>query len=163
MEKISITTKGKFVIPFMILLCFNSIAQETNSINQNSIFPLGEKAPADRFTGAVWIHPMVSPADQLDCIIANVTFEPGARTNWHIHPGGQVLLVTDGVGFYQEKGKAGHLIHKGDVIKCSPGVEHWHGAVPDSGLTHIAIVTKSDQGDTKWLEKVSDEQYRSFK
>ncbi|MGE8527218.1 cupin domain-containing protein [Chryseobacterium rhizosphaerae] len=64
--------------------------------------------------------------------MGNVTFEPGARTKWHLHPGGQIILVTGGVGFYQEKGQPKKILHKGDVIKCSPHVEHWHGTSKDS-------------------------------
>ncbi|ALR30373.1 hypothetical protein ATE47_07485 [Chryseobacterium sp. IHB B 17019] len=64
--------------------------------------------------------------------MGNVTFEPGARTKWHLHPGGQIILVTGGVGYYQEKGQPKKILHKGDVIKCPPHVEHWHGASKDS-------------------------------
>jgi quercetin dioxygenase-like cupin family protein len=151
-------------IILFIFLDLVTVAQDKNTIeNQESIFGIGDKAPAERFSGSVWIKPMVAPADQLDCIIANVTFEAGARTNWHIHPGGQVLLVTDGEGYYQEKGKSIQHIHKGDVIKCTPGVEHWHGATTGSKMVHVAIVTQSPKGDTKWLEKVTDEEYAKGK
>ena len=65
--------------------------------------------------------------------VGNVTFEPGARTNWHYHPGGQILLATDGVGYYQEKGSPKRFFRKGDVIKCPPNITHWHGAGPETG------------------------------
>ncbi len=90
--------------------------------------------------------------------IGNVMFEPGARTNWHKHPGGQILLVTDGEGYYQEKGKPAQLIKKGDVVRIPPDTEHWHGAAPSS-LTHIAISPKTDKGSVVWLQPVTDEEY----
>jgi quercetin dioxygenase-like cupin family protein len=91
--------------------------------------------------------------------IGNVTFEPKARTNWHKHPGGQILLVTEGGGYYQEKGKPALRIQKGDVVKIPPGTEHWHGASPDSGLTHIAISLNTDKGEAVWLKPVTNEEY----
>ena len=75
------------------------------SENQNSIFPKGERAPADYFTGTVWVQLLVPNDPTLNCQIGNVVFEPGARNYWHKHPGGQILLVTDGIGYYQEKSK----------------------------------------------------------
>ena len=98
------------------------------SENQNAIFPKGEKAPADYFTGTVWVKMLVPNDGAFNCQIGNVIFEPGARNNWHTHPGGQILIATDGTGYYQEKGKPIQLLHKGDVVKILPGVVHWHGA-----------------------------------
>jgi quercetin dioxygenase-like cupin family protein len=89
-------------------------------------------------------------------------FEPGARNNWHTHPGGQILLITDGLGYYQEKSKPIQLLHKGDVVNILPDVEHWHGATPDSPLTHIAINTNTQKGLVVWLQRVTDEEYKSF-
>ena len=91
--------------------------------------------------------------------IGNVTFEPKARTNWHKHLAGQILLVTEGMGYYQEKGKPAQLIQKGDVVRIPPDTEHWHGAAPDSGLTHIAINPNTDKGSVVWLKPVTDEEY----
>ena len=133
------------------------------SEDQNIIFPKGEKAPSDYFTGSVWIKMLVPNDPALNCQIANVVFEPGARNNWHIHPGGQLLMVTDGIGYYQEKGKPIQLIKKGDVINIPPGVEHWHGASHDTGMTHIAINPNMQKGIAVWLERVTDEEYNSFK
>ena len=133
------------------------------SEDQNIIFPKGEKAPSDYFTGSVWIKMLVPNDPALNCQIANVVFEPGARNNWHIHPGGQLLMVTDGIGYYQEKGKPIQLIKKGDVINIPPGVEHWHGASHDTGMTHIAINPNIQKGIAVWLERVTDEEYSSFK
>ena len=93
-------------------------------------------------------------------ILGNVTFEPGARTNWHFHPGGQILLVTGGAGYYQEKGSPKKLLRKGDVVKCPPDVPHWHGASRNQKFIQIAI-TNTQNGPTVWLQKVSDEEYYS--
>ncbi|WKL48827.1 cupin domain-containing protein [Flavobacterium pectinovorum] len=95
--------------------------------------------------------------------IGNVTFEPGARTNWHYHKGGQILLVTQGKGYYQEKGKSIEIIKKGEVIKCPQNVIHWHGATPTDTLVHVAISTNTDNGNVVWLESVSDEEYSKYK
>ena len=90
-------------------------------------------------------------------------FDAGARTNWHKHPGGQVLLVTEGKGYYQERGGQIRLMQKGDVVKCLPGVEHWHGATPTSALTHIAFAPDAEKGAAVWLQRVSDQEYQNFK
>jgi quercetin dioxygenase-like cupin family protein len=91
--------------------------------------------------------------------IGNVTFEPGAKTKWHYHPGGQILLVTSGKGGYQEQGKPVRELRKGEVITCAPNIPHWHGAAPDSELTHVAIGPNTDKGAVVWLNPVSDEEY----
>ena len=130
---------------------------------QNAIFPKGERAPDDYFTGIVWIKMLVPNDPTLNCQMANVVFEPGARNNWHIHPGGQILIVTDGIGYYQEKGKPIQLIRKGDVINIPPDVEHWHGASHDSEFTHIAVNPNTRKGIVVWLERVTDKEYNSYK
>ena len=133
------------------------------SENKNAIFPKGDKAPAEYFTGTVWVKMLVPNDDTYNCQIGNVTFGPGARNNWHTHPGGQILIATDGIGYYQEKGKPIQLLHKGDVVKILPDVEHWHGASPDSAFTHIAVNTNTQKGIVQWLQRVTDEEYNSFK
>ena|ERR1700689_3118066 len=132
------------------------------SKNQYSIFEKGDRAPADYFTGIVWVKILVPNTDQLNCQIANVTFEPGSRNNWHTHPGGQILLVTEGTGYYQEKDKPIQLLHKGDTVTILPDVVHWHGATPDSEFTHIAINTSTQKAVVIWLERVTEDEYNSF-
>ena len=129
----------------------------------NKIFPKGERAPAEYFTGTAWIKPLVPKDDIFNCVIGNVIFEPGARNNWHTHPGGQILIVTEGIGYYQEKGKEIRLLHKGDTVQIPPGIVHWHGASPDSEFTHIAISTNTQKGVVDWLERVTDEEYNKYK
>ena len=158
----------QLVLTFLsfILLNLNAKAQKTMDTTAivNSIFPRGEKvASSNNFNGAVWLNRFISPGDSLDCIVALVTFQPGVRTNWHTHPGGQILIVTQGVGYYQEKGKPGQIIRKGDIIKCSPGVQHWHGASPDSEFAHLVVAPDLEKGEVTWLQRVTDEEYHSFK
>ena len=104
----------------------------------------------------------VTPADSI-CPIGNVTFEPGCRNSWHKHPGGQVLLVTGGRGYYQEWGKAARELHAGDVVIIPGNVKHWHGAARDSWFVHLSIEVNPGKGPAEWLEPVSDEDYNSLK
>jgi len=132
-----------------------------NKINQNPILPIGDKANPDYFTGNAWVKLLVSE-NEFNSVIGNVTFEAGARNNWHTHPGGQILIVTDGIGYYQEKGKSIQLIQKGDVVKIPADVIHWHGASQDNALTHIAITAATPKGAVDWLERVTDEEFNSY-
>jgi 4-carboxymuconolactone decarboxylase len=127
--------------------------------NENSIFPKGQKAPADYFTGTAWLNILVPKDETGTYAIGNVVFEPGCRNNWHTHATGQILLITDGIGFYQERGKPARPLSKGDVVVIPSGVEHWHGAANDSSLTHIVITNNSAEGPVKWLSPVTDEEY----
>ena len=133
------------------------------SQNTEAIFPQGEKASPDYFTGSAWIKSLVTVNDGLNTVIANVVFEAGARNNWRTHPNGQILIVTDGAGYYQEKDKAIQVIRKGDVIKIPADIVHWHGALHDSSLTHIAINPNTQNGIVQWMDRVTDEEYNRFK
>ena len=95
---------------------------------------------------------------------SNVTFEPGCRNNWHIHhKGGQILLVTEGRGYYQKWGKPAQELKAGDVVNIPPEVKHWHGAAKDSWFSHIAISVPAEGASTEWLEEVSDIKYLKMK
>lgn len=117
------------------------------------------KGPADWFTGNVRVDPLFDAPDPARAVGASVTFEPGARTAWHTHPLGQTLIITFGVGRVQRWGGAVEEIRPGDVVWFAPGEKHWHGASPNSGMTHIAIQEKLDGKAVDWLEHVTDEQY----
>jgi quercetin dioxygenase-like cupin family protein len=130
--------------------------------SSNTIFPKGDRAPTEYFTGTAWVKPLVPNNGTFNTMIGNVVFEPGARNNWHTHPGGQILIVTDGTGYYQEKGKPIQLLNKGDVVTILPDLEHWHGASPDSEFTHLAVNTNTQNGVVVWLDRVTDEEYNSF-
>ncbi|MDD2366693.1 MAG: cupin domain-containing protein [Desulfuromonadaceae bacterium] len=117
------------------------------------------KGPAEYFTGTVRVDPLFAANDAAPYSGAYVTFEPGARSAWHIHPTGQRLLVTAGVGRTGEWGGPVEEIKAGDVIWCPPKIKHWHGASPTTAMTHIALTGTINGKNVEWLEKVSDEQY----
>jgi 4-carboxymuconolactone decarboxylase len=137
--------------------------QEKNDAKTNeSIFPKGGKGSADWFTGAVWLQPLINPSDMENLYsIGSVTFEAGGRTHWHTHPIGQVLLVTDGKGWYQERGKPAQALIKGSVVTIPKDVEHWHGAAHDSRFVHIAITNMKDKNNVTWMSPVTDEEYHN--
>ena len=117
------------------------------------------QGPAAYFTGNVRIDPLFDSPEPARVRGASVTFEPGARSAWHTHPLGQILIVTAGCGWTQCWGGAIEEIRPGDVIACPPGVKHWHGATPTTAMTHIAIQEALDGKVVDWMEKVTDEQY----
>jgi quercetin dioxygenase-like cupin family protein len=117
------------------------------------------KGSAEWFTGTVRIDPLHSASQPARVSCAAVTFEPGARSNWHTHPLGQILLVTAGCGWTQCDGEEIVEIRAGDVIWCPPGHKHWHGATPTTAMTHIAIQEALDGKNVEWMERVTDEQY----
>jgi len=114
---------------------------------------------AEFFTGRVRIDPVYAANGDINASGGLVTFEPGARSAWHTHPKGQYLFVTSGVGLTQEWGKAVQEIRPGDVVWCPPGVKHWHGATPTTGMTHLAVTGTVDGRNVSWMEKVGDEHY----
>lgn len=129
-------------------------------LSNGVIFERGEKNPYPNFIGTSYLAMLsTNPA----CPIGNVTFEPGCRNSWHIHQGGQILLVTGGRGWYQEWGKPARELHAGDVVDIPIGVKHWHGAAKDSWFAHIAVEVNPEKGPTEWLEAVEDEEYNKLK
>ena len=123
------------------------------------IFPAGERFDNENFSGEVWLKMLTG----MPCPVANVTFAPACRNNWHTHRGGQILLVTAGRGYYQEWDKDARELRAGDVVEIPAEVKHWHGAAPDSWFSHIAIEIHPELGPATWLEPVSDEVYRKLK
>ena len=117
------------------------------------------KGPVDYFTGTVRTDPLFDSPDPARAFVVSVTFEPGARTAWHTHPLGQILVVTAGCGLAQHWGGPIEEIRPGDVVWFLPGEKHWHGATATTAMTHIAILEKLNGDRVDWLEKVSDEQY----
>jgi quercetin dioxygenase-like cupin family protein len=117
------------------------------------------KGPAEWFTGQVRIDPLFTAPPPARAACASVTFEPGARTAWHTHPLGQILVVTAGVGWTQCEGGPAQEIRAGDVIWCPPNHRHWHGATPATAMTHIAIQEALDGKMVEWMEQVPDAVY----
>ncbi|WGQ09879.1 cupin domain-containing protein [Pedobacter gandavensis] len=139
----------------------NSGPVESSSKTEKTaiIFPKGDKNTNQNFKGEVWVKSLVETDSLNESAVGNVTFAPGARSNWHIHPAGQILLVTDGVGYYQEKGKPKVILRKGDVIKCPQNLAHWHGASADTAFVQLAITSRKN-GPTTWLQAVTEKEYR---
>ncbi len=124
-----------------------------------TIAPTG-KGPADRFSGDVYLTPISSPEAPSYLSVAVVHFTPGARTNWHVHPNGQTLHVLEGIALVGTRDGTVIRARAGDTVACPPGIDHWHGAAPDTLAVHIAIVAaSSDHDGTDWLEPVTDEAY----
>ncbi len=119
------------------------------------------KGPAEYFTGMVRIDPLFPVTAPARAAGNAVTFEPGARTAWHTHPLGQVLIVTAGCGRAQREGGPIEEIRPGDVVVFAPGEKHWHGAAPTTAMTHIAVQEALDGKAVDWMEKVSDDQYQA--
>jgi len=117
------------------------------------------KGPEDWFTGTVRIDPLFPVTPPARAAGNAVTFEAGARTAWHTHPLGQILIVTAGCGRVQKWGEPALEIRPGDVVWIEPGEKHWHGAAPTTAMTHIAIQEALDGSAVEWLEHVSDQQY----
>ncbi len=148
--------KSVFAILLSVALSMDAAAQDA------SIFGKGEVSTTDNHTGTVWLNELSGADTVFNYSIAVATFAAGAKLDWHIHPAGQVLLIVEGTGYYQEKGKTVQIVHKGEVVKCLPGVAHWHGASPQSTFAYIAT-TPMQKGKTVWLKRVTDEEYRSAK
>jgi 4-carboxymuconolactone decarboxylase len=117
------------------------------------------QGPAENFTGSVRVDPLLQASAPARASASLVTFEAGARTAWHTHPLGQVLIVTAGTGRVQRWGDPVEEIRQGDVVWIPPGQKHWHGAAPNSSMAHIAIVEQLDGKAVEWMEKVSEAQY----
>ncbi|UZR96455.1 cupin domain-containing protein [Chondrinema litorale] len=148
---------------FLITSCSQQSVQEANQSETKeleAIFPKGNKGPSKFFTGSAYNYGLFPMDSTFTTLVGNVYFEPGARSNWHTHPAGQILIITDGVGYHQIEGEPIQVMKKGDVVKCPPNVRHWHGASPNTCLQQLYIVPNTEKGVVNWMEAVSDEQYK---
>jgi len=136
---------------------------DKKELNNNTIFPKGDPLPekfSKYFIGQAYLNMLTTTGVP----IGNVTFEPTCRNNWHIHhKGGQILLVTEGRGWYQEWEKEVQELHPGDVVNIPPEVKHWHGAAKDSTFSHLAVEVPAKDASNEWLEAVTDEMYGKLK
>jgi quercetin dioxygenase-like cupin family protein len=140
------------------LLAATPVVAQDVQVQRNGSQPSG-KGPAEFFTGAVRVDPMFQMQAPARTRGGLVTFEPGARSAWHTHPLGQILVVTSGLGLVQQWGNPVQEIRPGDIVWIPPATKHWHGAAPTTAMTHIAIQEALDGKTVDWMEKVSDEQY----
>ena len=145
-----------------VAICVGAVAQ--TSAPQITITPMTAQkvitGVPDRFTGSVRVQSLFDPTEPSRTSGGVVTFQPGARSAWHTHPLGQILIVTDGVGWIQQWGSPVQVIRKGDVVWIPPGVKHWHGATPTTAMTHIAVQESLNGVAVNWLEQVTNEQYQ---
>lgn len=149
-------------IATLMLFSITGSGQNIKKADQNKpnfIFPKGTLGSAENFTGKVWNVGLVENDSVYKTVVGNVYFEPGARSNWHKHPAGQILIITDGAGYHQIKGQPKQILKKGDIVKCPANVEHWHGASPDTGMLQMYILPNTEKGIVTWLQKVTDEEY----
>ena len=140
-------------------------AEDARARHQSEMpFPIG--APNDAFAQYFVGQSYLQPLSEGQPAVHNVSFEPGCRNNWHIHHaksgGGQLLLCTDGLGWYQEAGKSAQALHPGDVVTIPAGVKHWHGAQKDCWFSHIAIECPGEETSNEWLEPVTDAEYAAL-
>lgn len=149
-----------FLVTILVLTAFQLRSQNVSS-EINTIFPIGDKIKSDNFIGEPWVLRMFAADSTFNCAVGNVSFEPQTRSNWHKHPGGQILLALDGIGYYQEKGKELQILRPGDAVKCPPNVEHWHGASHNDWFVQLAITAEHSEGRVIWLNSVTDEQYQA--
>lgn len=150
-------SKTIFIVLFAAIFCNRASAQDS------TLFPRGQiGANTDNYTGTIWLNELNHADSNFTFSMAQAVYAPGAKLDWHIHPGGQYLLITEGTGYYQEKGQPARIVRKGDIIQCLPGVEHWHGAAPNSTFSYIAV-TPTQKGKTIWLRRVTNEEYNSIK
>ena len=148
------------IASFVILTASTSVqGQDKMPDISKGIFPRGQQGPAENFTGKAWNYGLVAGDSSLTTIVGNVYFEPGARSNWHEHAAGQILIITEGSGYHQIKGQPREELKKGDIVKCPPGVIHWHGASPKSGMQQLYIIPNIGKGIVKWMQPVTDAEY----
>ena len=158
-----IFTFFKKTLPILGIFIFSTTAgaKEMKQAPIDTIFEQGEPNPYGKFfTGQTYLNMLSAKDGIFNAPIGNVTFEPGARTNWHKHSGGQILLVLGGEGRYLESNGEIRVLKKGDVVRIPLNVEHWHGAAPNSWFTHISVETNLPNNQTTWLEPVSDAEYK---
>jgi len=153
-----------FLILFALITgCNQQVSKDNTAQRLDSIFPKGQKGPSEFFTGNAYNFGLVPMDSTLTTLVGNVYFEPGARSNWHMHPSGQILIITDGKGYHQIEGESVQVLEKGDVVTCPPNTRHWHGASHGIGLQQMYIVPNTEKGVVEWMEPVSDEIYDTGK
>lgn len=139
---------------------------EAGAEEHGGFFGMGEPnvSYAKYFIGQSYLKPLTDPKETV--FIANVTFEPGCRNNWHIHHadkgGGQLLICVDGEGWYQEEGKPAQSLKPGDVVTIPPEVKHWHGAKKDCWFSHLAVEVPGENTSNEWCEPVTDQEYQQL-
>ena len=155
----------KIVVCLVVTQALGACAQSVPVVAGGQITRAGSQpsaaGPDAFFTGRARVDPVWPANASMNAAGANVTFDAGARSAWHTHPAGQHLVVVSGVGLTQEWGKPVQEIRPGDVVWCPPGVKHWHGASPTTGMTHLSVAGTVGGQNVNWMEKVTDDQYHA--
>jgi quercetin dioxygenase-like cupin family protein len=144
----------KSIITLFLVLPFIGIGQNSE-YNINSYLNEGNKAPNTHYIGEAWLNSLLRADESLNYNITKATFRANSTLDWHKHTSPQVLIIVDGEGYYQEKGKNPIRIKEGDVLKCNPDIEHWHTSSKEKDVTYLAIYS----GETIWTEVLSQEEY----
>jgi quercetin dioxygenase-like cupin family protein len=164
-NRIALSRSVLLVVTIALLGCNGDKHPDTESTSaglaREPVFPRGELGPASHFTGKAYNLGLLADDSTYHTLVGNVYFERGARSNWHVHPSGQVLIIIDGEGYHQMEGGPRQTMKKGDVVKCPPNVKHWHGATEKGSLTQMYILPNTQKGIVTWLEPVTDAQYQS--
>ncbi len=149
------------VTAILLFIACNNPKNHQNMTTQNnqSLYPKGNKLSNEWFSGNALLMPLIAKDKNNEFYAGRVTFEPGARTNWHTHPKGQVLLIIEGKGYYQEKGKPTQVIQKGDVVNIPENKVHLHGATATTQMVHIAITNYKEEEQVSWLQAVTEEEF----
>ncbi len=150
----------KTILSIVVATMFAATIMAQTAETFKQPYPLGQQLPTNNnFTGKVWLS-TVNKVDSLHLPMVNVTFAPCCINSWHYHTGGQVLIATAGVGYYQEKGKAARRLFPGDIVEIAPGTIHWHGAAPNSWFAHLALRPNMTSNETIWLQPVGENAYK---
>lgn len=147
-----------WVVMWLLTTACNNQTSITMKENIEPILGLGE-AVTDNFTGEAWLRMLSTDVENYDCMMYNVTFAPGTRNYWHTHSEGQILICTEGAGFYQERGKEAQRLGSGTVVHIPARTIHWHGAASDSRFSHIGVTPKATMNKVEWYAEVTDEEY----
>lgn len=126
---------------------------------ESKMFPKGIKNPSEHFHGTSWTYELFPNDTIYNLYSGSVHFEPNSYTDWHSHPSGQILIITEGIGYYQQMGKIKKVIKKGDIVKCPPNVKHWHGASPNHSMTFIHTIPNTENGYLNWSNEVTNNEY----
>lgn len=167
------TGKGRYLKTTLVLAVlaatlfygFCYATAEKEYINKRGFVPVqqeDQKVGDEALQGEAWQEVVVEADAASDVQVSTVTYAAGSRSDWHVHPGGQVIMVTEGEGYYQDKGSPKRLLRKGDVVRCLPGLIHWHGATPNSSFSYIAIKKQTRHGLVEWMEPVGEEAYQAL-
>lgn len=163
MKKITIIAAASLLL--LAQSCTENNQEKQDKIsqqNKSAIFERGELLPSDIITGKAWHNKLVDEDSIYTTAVGVEEFEPGSRNVWHTHPSGQIIIVLNGEGYHQIKGELIQVLRKGDVVKCPPGVLHWHGASKDSSVTQMYILPNTEKGLADWGDRVTDKEYNNI-